>query len=508
MLGNWKKYVQKFNQNDEELIVQMFSNAEAEEWMSQEVPCFECPDKTIEEIYYFRWWLFRKHIKQTEEGRIITEFLADVPWAGAYNSINCASSHHLSEARWMKKDQELSKEYINFWFRGSGDEYSYSSWIIHTIYEHAMVKDDKNLAVQYLDDFIRFYQRVESTHFTSYGLFWSDDDRDAMEKSISGKGLRPTLNSYMYANALAIAKISGWVGKTETKKFFEGKAGMLKQNILSMLWDDRAQFFKVIPLDTKDSELVSADFADIPEKHNAREAIGYIPWDMGIPDSSYDGAWRFLMDGKYFRTPFGITTAEKIHSGYMKPADHECLWNGPVWPFANTQILNSMIRVLQNGEPENIDNQDFMTLMKAYAGSHYRIREDGKKVNWLDEDLDPDTGEWISRKILLEWNWREDKGGYERGKDYNHSAFCDLVIRGICGVKISEEKKLDIHPLLPWGMWDYFMIEDLPYKNHRITIAFDKDGSRYKKGQGLWVEVDGEKKASADKASGLSINLS
>lgn len=508
MRNNWRDYVKKFNQNDEELIIQMFSNEEAEEWMSREVPCFECSDKTIEEIYYFRWWLFRKHIKKTEEGRIITEFLADVPWSGAYNSINCAGSHHLSEARWMKKDRELSREYIDFWFRGSGDEYSYSSWMIHTVYEMAVVMDDRNMAVRYLDDFIRFYQRIESTNFTPYGLFWSDDDRDAMERSISGKGLRPTLNSYMYANALAIAKIAEWAGQSQIKEIFQIKAEKLKYKILSMLWDKKDQFFKVIPLDTKDSRLISADFADISEEHNVREAIGYIPWDMGVPDTSYDEAWRFLMDEEYFRTPFGPSTAEKKHKDYMKPADHECMWNGPVWPFATTQILNSMIRILQNEGSKNVDKSDFMALMRTYAGIHYRIREDGKKVNWLDENVDPDTGEWLSRKILSEWKWREDKGGYERGKDYNHSAFCDLVIRGICGVKITEENNLVIHSLLPWGMWDYFMLEDLPYKNHRITIAFDKDGSRYKKGKGMWVAVDGEKKVSIDKPAVLSLILS
>ena len=497
MLNNWKEYVQKFNQNDDEIIVQMISNSETQEWMSREVPCFECPDKTIEEIYYFRWWLFRKHIKQTEEGRIITEFLADVPWAGTYNSINCAGSHHLSEARWMKRDRELSKEYINFWFHGSGDEYSYSSWIIHTIYEQALLTDDKDIAIQYLDAFIRYYQRVEGTNLTPYGLFWSDDDRDAMERSISGKGLRPTLNSYMYANAAAIAKISEWAARPETAKAYREKAEHLKQTMLSMLWDKNDRFFKVIPLNAKDSRLVSADFNDIPKEHNVREAIGYIPWDMGIPDTSYDDAWQFLMDSRYFGTPFGPATAEKTHPAYMKPTDHECLWNGPVWPFATTQILNSMIRVLQNGGSKSIGKHDFMALMKAYAASHYRIREDGKKVNWLDENLDPVTGEWLSRKILAEWNWPKDKGGCERGKDYNHSAFCDLVIRGICGVKITEEKKLSIHPLLPRGMWDYFMLEDLPYKNHKITIAFDKDGTRYQNGRGLWVTVDGVKQASA-----------
>ena len=26
-----------------------------------------------------------------------------------------------------------------------------------------------------------------------------------------------------------------------------------------------------------------------------------------------------------------------------------------------------------------------------------------------------------------------DKGGKERGKDYNHSTFCDLIINGLIG---------------------------------------------------------------------------
>ena len=35
-------------------------------------------DKTIEQIYYYRWWTFRKHIKQTPAGRIVTEFIEPV----------------------------------------------------------------------------------------------------------------------------------------------------------------------------------------------------------------------------------------------------------------------------------------------------------------------------------------------------------------------------------------------------------------------------------------------
>ena len=49
-----------------------------------------------------------------------------------------------------------------------------------------------------------------------------------------------------------------------------------------------------------------------------------------------------------------------------------------------------------------------------------------------------DEGTWISRSILNRWraegkNIDEIKGGKERGKDYNHSTFIDLVISGLIG---------------------------------------------------------------------------
>jgi hypothetical protein len=55
--------------------------------VKQNIPWFDCSDKELEEIYYFRWWTFRKHLKLTPAGYIITEFLPAVPWGGKFNSI-------------------------------------------------------------------------------------------------------------------------------------------------------------------------------------------------------------------------------------------------------------------------------------------------------------------------------------------------------------------------------------------------------------------------------------
>jgi hypothetical protein len=489
---NWKNYIEKFNQNDEELTKQMIPNEKVLDWIREEVPHFECSDKVIEETYYFRWWVFRKHIKNTDEGRIITEFLPKVSWSGPYNSINCANGHHLSEARWLVKDQSLFEEYLKFWFKGSGNELSYSSWVIYTVYESALITGNIQPAVALLNSFDHFYQEVEERNFTAYGLFWSFDDRDAMEMSISGSGLRPTLNSYMYANAVAISEIAKWAGNELLSSAYGDKAKILKDHITKMLWDPEASFFKVIPQVKREDQIETMDFKHIPKKHNVREAIGYIPWSFGIPGADFDEAWKYVMDDNYFLAPYGPATAEKNHPDYMKPhAIHECLWNGPSWPYATTQILNGMIKVLQDRNCQWLSKQDFLKTLHTYAKSHYRVKENGTVVNWLDENLEPETGAWLSREILKKGGWREDKGGYERGKDYNHSTFCDLVIRGICGVSITSENELVLNPLLPREAWDHFLLENLPYKHHKITIGYDRDNLRYKKGKGMWVEVDG-----------------
>src|SRR5947199_41383 len=93
----FQQYVSRFNQQDPEDDSHFIRNRDCAEWMRANVPAFECADKTIEEIYYFRWWTYRKHIRKTPDGFVVTEFLPDVPWAGKYNTISCAAGHHFYE---------------------------------------------------------------------------------------------------------------------------------------------------------------------------------------------------------------------------------------------------------------------------------------------------------------------------------------------------------------------------------------------------------------------------
>src|SRR5690242_15257861 len=86
---SYEATVESFNRGDTELTTNAISNARAWDWMKENIPWFDCSDKEIQEIYYFRWWTFRKHLSQSPAGYIITEFLPPVPWAGKFNSISC-----------------------------------------------------------------------------------------------------------------------------------------------------------------------------------------------------------------------------------------------------------------------------------------------------------------------------------------------------------------------------------------------------------------------------------
>nr|MDA3880541.1 hypothetical protein [Prolixibacteraceae bacterium] len=72
---DFKSYVEYFNRMEDENIVQAIPNNEAWDWMKKNVPLFECPQDNFEEMFIYRWWTLRKHIKETPVGYAFTEFL-------------------------------------------------------------------------------------------------------------------------------------------------------------------------------------------------------------------------------------------------------------------------------------------------------------------------------------------------------------------------------------------------------------------------------------------------
>ena len=246
------------------------------------------------------------------------------------------------------------------------------------------------------------------------------------------------------------------------------------------LWNDETNMYGVV--------------SDNGMMQNVRELIGYIPWIYGIPTAKRDSCFDNLLDPSCFASPFGLRTADASHHDYRKPYPHECLWNGPIWPFASSQTLTAVIEYLHTAKAPVLSPKDFTELILTYARSH----RDTDGTPYLDENMDPDTGIWLAREIMRGWN-RPGKDP-TRGRHYNHSTFIDLVMTGICGIRPCDSDRLILHPL--GTSLDWFSAEDIHYHGHILSFRWDKI-------DGLRVDVDGTRSFFAQAAADvrLEINL-
>ncbi|MES2773836.1 MAG: glycosyl hydrolase family 65 protein [Bacteroidota bacterium] len=480
---SFRHYVDYFNNMEDENIIQAIPNAKAWTWMQANIPLFECPQQNFEEIYYYRWWTYRKHIKQTPVGLALTEFLVNRSYADKYNLIACALGHHIYEGRWLH-DQKLLNEYVKVWYRGDSGRpmkklHGFSSWAPDAVYNRYLVNQDKAYVADVFPDLEMDYVSWEIEKKLPSGLFWQTDVKDGMEETISGgrreKNPRPTINSYMYGNAKALNKMALLSGDAQMAALYSRKADTMKNLVQTKLWNPNHQFFET---------LKQADTSA-----NVKEEVGFIPWYFNLPDAGYENAWKSLNDNKTFCAPFGITTADRSHPQFRTHGCCKCEWDGAVWPFATSQTLTAMANLFSNYPQKVVADTSYFDLLETYVESqYYRGRP------YVGEYLDEKTGYWL-------------KGDEERSRYYNHSTFNDLIITGLIGLRPRADNVLELNPLLPENKWNWFCLDNILYHGKIITIIWDKDGTKYKKGKGLTAWANGKKIASSPKLEKITGQL-
>src|SRR6185437_13233043 len=150
---SFSHYIARFNSMEDENVTNFVSNAESWNWLSKEIPLFECPDHEVEEMYYFRWWSFRKHLEKTPTGFVFTEFLTRPA------PVSSALGHHLMEGRWLH-DQNYLDDYVRYWLHDDASRtqlHKYSQWLAYALYQRYLVTTDKKFLTAQLTDLIRDY---------------------------------------------------------------------------------------------------------------------------------------------------------------------------------------------------------------------------------------------------------------------------------------------------------------------------------------------------------------
>ena len=501
--GVLTEYVRRFNSDDEELYTNAIPNSAAAEFMLANVPRFVCPDKDMERTYYFRWWTFRKHLRHDLGVWTVTEFLPKVSWSGAGNTIVCPAGHHLREGRWLR-DPKYATENARFWLadRRAEHRWRYSSWLFTGACDVAAVTGDDAMTTDLLDAAIAYYRKWEQGFDRKAwpaegtarmggdgkGGFVSVDSCEGTEYSLGGHGYKPLLSSAMWSEANAISRVARMAGREDVAKEFAEKAEAVRKSVFEHCWNPEVSFFTTAKTDGT--------------KGVVRELHGYAPWYFGMPTDGRRADWTQLLDQQGFAAPYGLTFPERRADGFaIDYAGHECKWNGPSWPFATSVAMTALMNDM-HANPSVEGRRAFDFLMWQYAAQHKMTRprsEGWKVVPWIDENLHPDKPEWLSRSIILNTPSMKKRFPRERGKDYNHSTFCDLVISGVVGFVPEGPSGFDVDPLADPD-WDYFTLEGLRYRGHDVSI-------RYMRGKGLTVEVDGKTVAQSKTMTRLKVRL-
>jgi hypothetical protein len=480
---DFRHYVDYFNRMEDENIAQAIPNSAAWNWMKANIPLFECPQDNFEELFYYRWWTLRKHIKETPSGFVFTEFLIPRSYADKYNLISSALGHHIMEARWLH-DPKYLNQYIHIWFRGNEGKpmarlHKFSSWAPNALFQKYLVDGNGAYLTDLYPDLKTEYYYWEKENRLANGLYWSYDVRDGMEEQISGgrkvKNARPTINSYMFGNGVALSQIARLAGDAQGALLFQLKSDTIRQLIETKLWNPESHFFETVNVD--------GSFAKV------REEIGLIPWYFNLPGKKHEQAWENVKTTKGFLAPFGLTTAERSHPLFRTHGCCKCEWDGPIWPFATSQTLTGMANWINKGEKSIVNDSVYFRLMELYVESqHYRGRP------YVGEYLDEITGYWL-------------KGDEERSRYYNHSTFNDLIITGLVGLRPREDQKIEVNPLIPEGKWNWFCLDNILYHGKKITIFWDKDGTKYHHGKGFAVLANGKEIGRSARLSKLVCNF-
>lgn len=451
-------------------------------WFEENTPFFECSDPVLEEVYQYRWKLYKAHIRDLgHKGYVVTEFLDDVGWQKhPYAMLNDATGFHLYEGRWLR-DRQYMDGFIDFLYAGGGNDRHFAESIADAGYAVGLVTGDLQYIARYLPAMKHIYNLWDDHYDFSKGLYFIEPLLDATEYTVSsidasggkdgfrgGDAFRPTINAYMYANALAISRLSGLAGDKKSEKDYAARAQKLKELVESQLWSEHLQHFA-------DRYFASNDHVKYWTFIRARELAGYVPWAHNLPsdDPKYTACWEHLLCSDMFSGPFGLRTIEPSYEYYMKQYRYlgkapECQWNGPSWPFQTTQVLLGIANILNHSKHLPFEKQDYFKLLRQYAQQHYL---DGK-LN-LQEDYNPDTGKPIV--------------GLDRSHHYNHSGFIDLIITGLCGLRPRNDNLLEVNPQFVESEIGFFCLENVAYHGHSITILWDRTGEKHQKGFSIFL---------------------
>lgn len=442
-------------------------------WFYDNVPDLKINNSDIERIYYYRYLMLYINTfspkdvipKHYIEKRAIYENRYG-EWYGC--PITLSLPMQIDEAKWLK-NHELAKEQLDVWktkklFQGFIEYTPYSAYDYYRCHKDKKWLEDiydslKECTLKkYSKD--RFLPIMKGSWFTgaeyqSSFYQWTEpkwDWRQDEEGRRTGEFVENELYRldeimFFAANLKACSQIAEELKKYDDKALYDEVLKNVIKEVKEKFWNEDDEMFYDVDVKTG------------KQCDKAACYDSFMPFLAGLIDEEkYMQCLDKIFDSEWFYDEFSITTVAKKCPMYWfdncivygeevslkNPHEYGCCWNGPIWPFAVTLVLNALGSAAKKYKQYR---PKWCELFKRYTNLHFL--NGNRSVPCILEHYRPGDGVTFSRSV-----------------DYFHSAWIDLFMKYWVGIDV-ENDEVTFEPFSD----EEFELEGVIIGNKEYTIT-------------------------------------
>lgn len=445
-------------------------------WIDEHAPYFECEDLDVMKVYYYRLFLIKCAIHTPED--VIENSVFKGPsvyespfgkWFGA--PVGLPVPLQIEEMKWLRLTGECHS-HIENWIESRGCMKDYIQFTPYAIYKYYLHTNKRNITVDMYEDCKAYvlnktdgefclpktvgswvtgaeYQPSFYQHTTPHWDWRHDSEGtdEGFEKAV----LYRLDECVMFAlNLKAVSEMARILSLDDDVRLLEAYYEKCKDMITRDFWDEEKGFF--FDIDSKTG--LKCDLAPCYD--------GFMPHLLGLSDDRFKRVFD-KMNPLEFECDFSLTTVSKtcpmywfdncitgpVASSLSDPHLYHCCWNGPVWPFAVSLMLDSLGEAMK----DDVSMQDtFLRLFSKYTSLHF---ESGDR----------------STPCIFEHYRPTDGMSFSKFNEYFHSEWINLLFSHFAGIHVSEDS-VEFWPVAKAD----FLIKNLVIRGESYTFGVNTTG--------------------------------
>jgi hypothetical protein len=482
---------------------------------AQDVPYIDVPDPALEKAIVYRWWGERYNSIDPNAPGYVYQYPSTVEGSNLYaNPIALTQPMHLQDTKWLRTPYLPYGEILNIGeLSGSSaflDSPGHTSWNNHYsqyIGTAGLEAYDvhgggpaiaQKFASYFSGDGVGQLEHYDGNHNNLIAYDFNSmpgNDADAITfgfpKANAGAPGARTIerpeSAYVWGAFDAARRLYQMSGADPAKvDAMATAADGMRDAILDRLWSPDMRMF-LAGTSYGASSAASSNGTANPLPADARDLIPAKEsnlYDVYSEDLIPYDQWQKYVDGYRFLT-YGD--------------------NFPIFPFYTADQYDRTAYGI--GGSNNFSNINFTVQYRAVRAAlrHYDPQQKyitpayaKRLLDWMAWSIYPNADARVANQAEYYSGWNPTTKTYNRNNPL-HVMLGNMnyiFVEDMGGLQPRSDDVIELAPI-KFG-YDHFMVNNLRYHGHDLTIVWDPDGTRYGLGAGYSLFVDGAKKVSSD----------